>query len=84
MPLPVGLLTEQAARDLLARRLGAGRVAREQQETAELVALCSRLPLALNNGWVEAFYTAPRARSPAPTCIGSIGYVRILPKRKGQ
>ena len=48
IPLPVGLLTEQAARGLLARRLGAGRVAREQQETAELVALCSRLPLALN------------------------------------
>lgn len=48
VPLAVGLLTEQQALDLLSRRLGAGRIAREQPEAAELAALCARLPLALN------------------------------------
>jgi hypothetical protein len=46
--VPVGLLTGQDALDLLARRLGAQRIAREQAEATELVALCARLPLALN------------------------------------
>jgi transcriptional regulator with XRE-family HTH domain/tetratricopeptide (TPR) repeat protein len=48
IPLPVGLLSPGEARDLLARRLGADRVAREQAEADELAGLCARLPLALN------------------------------------
>jgi DNA-binding SARP family transcriptional activator/tetratricopeptide (TPR) repeat protein len=46
--LPVGLLDPKEARDLLARRLGADRVAAERAEADELAGLCARLPLALN------------------------------------
>jgi hypothetical protein len=48
IPVPVGLLALEEARDLLASRLGADRVAREQPEADELAGLCARLPLALN------------------------------------
>jgi DNA-binding SARP family transcriptional activator/tetratricopeptide (TPR) repeat protein len=44
--LPLGLLTEQEARELLAARLGA-RVEAEREATDELIRLCARLPLAL-------------------------------------
>ena len=45
--LPLGLLTEQEARELLAGRLGAGRVEAEAEAVTELIRLCARLPLAL-------------------------------------
>ena len=45
--LPLGLLAEQEARELLAGRLGAGRVEAEPAAAAELIRLCARLPLAL-------------------------------------
>jgi DNA-binding SARP family transcriptional activator/tetratricopeptide (TPR) repeat protein len=45
--LPLGLLTEQEARELLAGRLGAGRVGAEPAAVTELIRLCARLPLAL-------------------------------------
>ena len=45
--LPLGLLTEQEARELLAGRLGAGRVEAEPEAVNELIRLCARLPLAL-------------------------------------
>jgi DNA-binding SARP family transcriptional activator/tetratricopeptide (TPR) repeat protein len=45
--LSLGLLTEAEARELLARRLGAARLAAESSVTAELIGLCARLPLAL-------------------------------------
>lgn len=45
--LPLGLLTEQEARELLAGRLGARRVEAEPEAVAELIGLCARLPLAL-------------------------------------
>ena len=45
--LPLGLLTEQEARELLAGRLGAGRVEAEAEAVTELIGLCARLPLAL-------------------------------------
>jgi len=45
--LPLGLLTEQEARELLAGRLGAGRVEAESEAVTELIRLCARLPLAL-------------------------------------
>src|ERR1035441_4022339 len=44
--LPLGLLTEQEARELLAGRLGAGRVEAEAEAVTELIGLCARLPLA--------------------------------------
>ena len=45
--LPLGLLTEQEARELLAGRLGARRVEAEPEAVNELIRLCARLPLAL-------------------------------------
>ena len=46
--LPLGLLTEQEARELLAGRLGAaGRVEADPEAVNELIRLCARLPLAL-------------------------------------
>jgi DNA-binding SARP family transcriptional activator/tetratricopeptide (TPR) repeat protein len=47
-PVTLDLLTLHEARDLLARRLGAGRVAAEPGATDDLIELCARLPLALN------------------------------------
>jgi hypothetical protein len=46
--LTLDLLTPQEARDLLTRRLGAGRVTAEPEAVEELIGLCARLPLALN------------------------------------
>ena len=46
--LTVGLLTVEEARELLARRLGSGRIAREQEAADRVIASCGRLPLALN------------------------------------
>ncbi|QFR02206.1 tetratricopeptide repeat protein [Streptomyces phaeolivaceus] len=46
-PLPLDLLTEDEARHLLIRRLGAARVAAERDAVAEIVTRCARLPLAL-------------------------------------
>jgi DNA-binding SARP family transcriptional activator len=46
-PLVVGLLPVGEARDLLARRLGGGRVAAEPAAVEAIIAGCARLPLAL-------------------------------------
>jgi tetratricopeptide (TPR) repeat protein len=46
-PLSLDLLTVADAHELLAGRLGAGRVAAEPDAVAEIVARCARLPLAL-------------------------------------
>lgn len=46
-PLTIGLLSPDEARELLARRLGAARVAAEEPEADELITLCGHLPLAL-------------------------------------
>ena len=46
--LTLDVLAAEDARELLARRLGAARVAAEQEAAAELSALCALLPLALN------------------------------------
>ena len=46
-PLALDLLTAADARDLLARRLGADRVAAEPAAIACIIAACARLPLAL-------------------------------------
>jgi DNA-binding SARP family transcriptional activator/tetratricopeptide (TPR) repeat protein len=46
-PLALDLLPAADARDLLIRRLGASRVAREPAATDDIIARCARLPLAL-------------------------------------
>jgi tetratricopeptide (TPR) repeat protein/DNA-binding XRE family transcriptional regulator len=46
-PLALEVLTDSEARDLLARRLGARRVAAEPAAVGGIVASCARLPLAL-------------------------------------
>ncbi|GGY52780.1 AfsR/SARP family transcriptional regulator [Streptomyces djakartensis] len=46
-PLALGPLTAADAREALARRLGADRVAAEPDAVEEIVALCAKLPLAL-------------------------------------
>jgi tetratricopeptide (TPR) repeat protein len=45
--ITLDVLTEADAADLLSRRLGAARVAAEPGPAAELISLCTRLPLAL-------------------------------------
>jgi tetratricopeptide (TPR) repeat protein len=46
-PLTLDLLSAAEASQLLARRIGADRVAAESQAAAEIIAFCARLPLAL-------------------------------------
>src|SRR6202044_798900 len=46
-PLPLDLLSWTEARDLLAGRLGVGRVEAEPGAVADIITRCSRLPLAL-------------------------------------
>src|SRR5262249_53618676 len=46
-PVPVDLLGADEARDLLAGRLGIGRLAAERGAVDDIVRLCARLPLAL-------------------------------------
>jgi DNA-binding SARP family transcriptional activator/tetratricopeptide (TPR) repeat protein len=48
IPLTLGLLTPEEARELLSHRLGRERVTSEEQAAGELAELCARLPLALN------------------------------------
>ncbi len=47
-PLTVDLLTDADAREMLARRLGADRVAAHPQAVQQIIARCARLPLALS------------------------------------
>jgi len=58
-PLPVELLTDAEARQLLSRRLG-DRVAAEPEATEEIVVRCARLPLALT---LVAAHAALRPRT---------------------
>ncbi|WP_433794378.1 ATP-binding protein [Actinoplanes sp. CA-252034] len=46
--VPVGRLSDAGARDLLAKRIGAARLAAEPEATADLVRFCAGLPLALS------------------------------------
>jgi tetratricopeptide (TPR) repeat protein len=55
-PLTVGLLTETDARLLLARRLGADRVAAYPQAVQQIIDRCARLPLALSIVAARAAY----------------------------
>ena len=60
-PLTLGLLPAADARDLLTRRLGAGRVAGEPDAVTDIIAGCARLPLALT---IAAARAAARAGFP--------------------
>lgn len=60
-PLTLDLLTFAEAHELLAARLGADRLAAEPAATAELIALCARLPLALA---ITAARAATRSQFP--------------------
>ena len=57
VPLTLDLFTEEDAQTLLARRLGAVRVAAERDAAARIVAHCARLPLALVIAAVRAGMT---------------------------
>ncbi|MDQ1024633.1 DNA-binding SARP family transcriptional activator/tetratricopeptide (TPR) repeat protein [Streptomyces umbrinus] len=60
-PIPLDLLSPAEARDLLAHRLGAHRVAAEPQAVEEIITRCARLPLAL------AIAAARAATRPTPS-----------------
>lgn len=47
-PITLGLFTDEEAARLLARRLGAGRLAAEPAAVTDLIRLCARLPLAVS------------------------------------
>jgi DNA-binding SARP family transcriptional activator len=66
-PIDLGLLDRPAARDLLVRRIGAGRVAAAPGAVREIVAACAGLPLAL------AIVAARAATNPAVSLDGLAG-----------
>ena len=53
-PLTLDRLSDQEARDMMERRLGAVRVAAEPEAVAEIIDRCSRLPIALANVIAQA------------------------------
>jgi len=68
-PLTLDVLTDGEARELLACRLGAGRVADEADAVAELTGLCARLPLALS---ITAARAAARPGFPLATMVAEL------------
>jgi hypothetical protein len=56
-PLPLDLLSAAEARELLARRLGAERVAAEPDAVEQIITACARLPLALAIAAARAQHT---------------------------
>ena len=63
IPLTLDLFSREEAHDLLVRRLGHERIAREQQAVTLLIDLCARLPLALNIAAARAALHADRPLS---------------------
>ena len=61
VPLAVDLMTSAEAHELLAPRLGAERLTGAGDAAAELIGLCSRLPLALAIGAARAALQPERA-----------------------
>jgi tetratricopeptide (TPR) repeat protein len=68
-PLNLGLLSDEEARDLLARRLGADRIAREPDAVDDVIARCARLPLALS---IAAAQAAIRPGFPLAALAGQL------------
>jgi tetratricopeptide (TPR) repeat protein/transcriptional regulator with XRE-family HTH domain len=75
-PITLDLLTAAEAQELLVRRLGADRVGRESRAAEELVALCARLPLALN------IVAARAASEPARPLSEMAGQLRETRRRR--
>src|SRR5215472_12331640 len=69
-PLSLDLLSVQEAHDLLARRLGAHRMAAEPQAAEEIIASCARLPLALT---IAAARAAARPEFPLAAITAELG-----------
>ncbi len=72
-PVRLDVLTEPEAQQLLAGRLGAGRVAAEAAAVTEVTALCARLPLALA---IAAARAATRPTSPLAFIADGLRSVR--------
>ncbi|HTJ33502.1 MAG TPA: BTAD domain-containing putative transcriptional regulator [Dactylosporangium sp.] len=70
VPVPVDLLTDAEARDLLVSRLGARRVAGEPEAVERIVGACARLPLALA---VVAGRAATRPELPLSALADQLG-----------
>ncbi len=68
-PLPLDLFTEVEAEALLARRLGAARLAAEPQATRDIITACARLPLALT---LVAARVAAQPAFPLATLAGQL------------
>src|SRR4051794_27704231 len=68
-PVTLDLLTRQEARDLLARRLGAERIAAEPEAAEEIITRCARLPLALT---LVAAHAALRPRAALQDLAGQL------------
>jgi DNA-binding SARP family transcriptional activator len=69
IPLSLDVLTSAEARDLLARILGAGRLAAEPEAAAQLIQACGRLPLALA---ITAARAATRPQLPLATVAAEL------------
>ena len=69
LPLTLDLLTQDEAHDLLIRRLGRDRVARERTVADELIDLCARLPLALS---IAAAHAALHPNRPLAAFVGEL------------
>ncbi|HEX6354034.1 AfsR/SARP family transcriptional regulator [Actinophytocola sp.] len=74
VPLDLDVLPEKEAGELLARRLGAGRVAAEPVAVADVVASCGGLPLALG---VVAARAAAHPRFPLATLATELREARL-------
>lgn len=74
VPLPLDVLPAADAADLLARRLGAARVAAEPDAVAGIVASCGGLPLALS---VVAARAATHPRLPLSTLAAELTEARL-------
>lgn len=72
-PVKLDVLTEPEAQQLLAGRLGAGRVAAEAAAVTEVTALCARLPLALA---IAAARAVTRPTSPLACIADGLRSVR--------
>jgi tetratricopeptide (TPR) repeat protein/DNA-binding XRE family transcriptional regulator len=69
-PIALDTLSTVEARELLARRLGADRVAAEPEAVEEIIAACARLPLALT---ITAARGATHPRFPLGTLAAALG-----------
>jgi DNA-binding SARP family transcriptional activator/tetratricopeptide (TPR) repeat protein len=72
-PVALDLLTVDEARDMLAARLGADRIATDPEVVTELIARCARLPLALA---IAAAHAAVRPHLPLAKLVAELGQAK--------